>query len=367
MNTTDLKNLNKIPVRTKEWLKVNNITINNFRVPVIKKFNNTTITGDINKINIENLNKNSLTYLDRSFTYGVSDDLIKQGQREFNEGLLLEIKKDIKISEPIIIEFNMDKENNVLVDNLIIVAKENSEAKVIIKYSSIDDAEVYHNGICRVIAEDKSNIQVVKVNFLNSNAVHLDSNASDIQESAKVDFVSVDLGGKYSISNYHGDLLGEKSMSSINSLYLGDKDKIIDINYIASHRGVDTESQIFVKGAVKDFAKKIFKGTLDFKRGAARSKGVEDEYCMMLSKTSKSIAVPLLLCDEEDVSGEHSASSGKIDENKLFYLMSRGLSYDEARVLIIQAAFNPIIDKIDNEIIKEEILSEVNRRIVNEY
>lgn len=366
MNTIELKDLNKIPVRTKEWLKVNNITINNFEMPVIKVFNNTTVIGNVNKVNIERLNKNSLTYLDRSFTYGVGDELIKQGQREFNEGLLIEIKKGTKVDEPVIIEFNMDKENNVLVDNLIIVAKENSEAKIIIKYSSIDDSEVYHNGICRVIAEDNSNIQVVKVNLLNPNAIHLDSSVSDIQESARVDFVGVDLGGKYSITNYHGNLLYSKSTSTINSLYLGDKNKVIDINYIISHNGVESESNMNVKGALKDHSKKIFKGTLDFKKGASKSRGVEDEYCMLLSNTVKSIAVPLLLCHEDDVSGEHSASSGKIDEDKLFYLMSRGLSYDESRLLIIRAAFNPIVDLIDNKSIREEILMEVDRRIINE-
>ena len=87
---------------------------------------------------------------------------------------------------------------------------------------------------------------------------------------------------------------------------------------------------------------------------------------MMLSEKARAKAMPVLLCEEDDVSGEHAASSGKIDENKLFYLMSRGLSYEDAKILIVRAAFNPIIDLIGNEEIIEEILAEVDRRLKNE-
>lgn len=86
----------------------------------------------------------------------------------------------------------------------------------------------------------------------------------------------------------------------------------------------------------------------------------------MLSKEAKAKAMPLLLCEEENVSGEHAASSGKIDEDKLFYLMTRGLSFDEARRLIVQATFNPIIDKVGDEAIISEIVNEIDRRLINE-
>lgn len=366
MNKIDFRNLNKIPVRTKEWLKVNCITLNNYELLNAKDFNGTNIIGVFDKVKIKKIDKNDLKYKEIKFQYGVGEDLIKQGENDFNVGILIQISSDTEVQEPIVIEFKIDKENNFLADYLIIEAEENSKANIIIKYNSLDDSPAYHNGICKVIAKNNSSIQLVKVNMLNHRAIHLDSNVSVIQENGSVDFVSVDLGGQYSITNYHGDLIGKGGVSKINSFYLGDKERKIDINYIVSHKGEGTKSEMFSKGALKDFSKKTFRGTLEFKKGASKSKGLEDEYCMILSKTSKSIAIPLLLCDEDDVSGEHSASSGKIDENKLFYLMSRGLSYDEARVLIVQAAFNPIIDMVSSEELKAEILDEVNRRIVNE-
>lgn len=138
------------------------------------------------------------------------------------------------------------------------------------------------------------------------------------------------------------------------------------MNYVVTHRGIRSKSQITTRGALKGEANKIFRGTIDFKRGASKSKGAEDEYCMILSPKAKAKAMPLLLCDEDDVSGEHAAASGKIDENKLFYLMSRGLDYNDARRVIIEGAFNPIIDKVEDEATRNEILVAIKECLDNE-
>ena len=137
--------------------------------------------------------------------------------------------------------------------------------------------------------------------------------------------------------------------NDLKSIYLGIDNQIKDINYIAELRGKKTNIDIDVQGALKDSAKKNFKGTIDFKKGAKKSKGNENEYCMLLSNKAKSIALPMLLCTEEDVEGNHSTASGKVDMKQLFYLMTRGLSYKEAVKLIVKANFQKIIDRINDE------------------
>lgn len=366
MKAIQFNNLNRTPVRTKSWLNINDINLGELNVGEIKEFNNVKIKDDISGVYIQKLENNNILPLYKEFIYGVSEELINQGKENFNVGYLITIRKDVNINEPILIEFNFDKDNAILVDNLIVIGEENSSASIIVKYKSLDNSKGYHNGICTMYSRKNSKIKLTKVNLLNDNILHLDSNVSDIKDDGKVDFISIDLGGKFSIYNYYGDLIGKKSSSNINSIYLGSKNKLIDINYIVTHRGERSTSNINVKGALQDEARKAFKGTLDFKTGALKSAGVEDEYCMLLSKEAKAKAMPILLCAEDDVSGEHSASSGRIDENKLFYLMSRGLSYDEAKIVIVRAAFNPIIDAIGDNNTIEEILESVDRGLKHE-
>lgn len=366
MKAINFNNLNKTPVRTKSWLSINDISLGELNIGEIKEFNNTKIKCEFNGVSILKLENNKICPLYKEFTYGTSEELINEGKENFNAGYLITIEKYAVINEPIFIEFDFDKDNNNLVDNLLIVGQENSKAEIIVKYKSLDDSNGYHNGICTIYSKKNSEIKVTKVNLLNDNVVHLDSNISDVEDGGKVNFISADLGSKYSITNYHADLNGQGAASNIDSIYLGGNSKIIDINYIVTHKGIRSTSNMNVKGALQGKAKKAFKGTLDFKQGASRSVGIEDEYCMLLSKDARAKAMPVLLCAEDDVSGEHSASSGKIDENKLFYLMSRGLSYDEAKIVIVRAAFNPIIDEIGDENIIEEILEQVDRRLKNE-
>lgn len=366
MNAVQFNNLNKTPVRTKKWLNINDISINELEINEINPFNNVKVKCDNNGVTIEKINNDKIVTLNRKFIYGVSEELITQGEENFNQGYLITINKNVKLEEPLIIEFNLDKDNNTLVDNFIIVSEENSKGNIIVKYTGDDDSIGYHNGICRIYAKRNSEITVAKVNLLNENTAHFDSTVSNIEDNGKVNFITADMGGKYSITNYHGDLIGEASKSNVDSIYLGDKDKVIDINYINTHKGKRSKSNIITRGAIQGEAKKTFKGTIDFVKGASKSVGAEDEYCIMLSKKARAKAMPILLCGEEDVSGEHAASSGKIDENKLFYLMCRGFTYDQAKIVIVRAALNPIIDKIEDSNIKEEILKKIEGILKNE-
>ena len=249
MNTNiNFNNINKTPVRTNDKLKVNDVTLKDYIAPEVGEFNNYKVTGsDLEGVTIEEFKKGKVFPINKKFIYGASEELVNQGELDFNKGFLINIAKETKVNEPIIIEFNMDKENNALVDNIIIVAEEESDAKVIIKYNSKDDVNGYHNGVCKVFSKSNSKIQVVKVNLLNDNTVHIDSNLSDINSYGNVDVVLVDLGGKVSVTNYHGDLIEDSSESNLSSIYLGGDKKIIDMNYVSTHRGIRSKSEINTK------------------------------------------------------------------------------------------------------------------------
>ena len=82
-----------------------------------------------------------------------------------------------------------------------------------------------------------------------------------------------------------------------------------------------------------------------------------------MSKEAKSISLPMLLCSEEDVEGNHSSSAGKIGDKELFYIMSRGFNKKEAMKLIVRAKFNNILEKLEDESLRKEILDEIDRKL----
>ena len=124
-----------------------------------------------------------------------------------------------------------------------------------------------------------------------------------------------------------------------------------------------TNSELVIEGLLNDKSKKSFKGTLDFKEGSSNSVGHENENCILLSDEAKSKSLPMMLCHEESVDGAHGVSTGKIDEDRLFYLMSRGLSKEESIKLILNANINKILSNLDNEELEEELLNYINELI----
>ena len=168
---------------------------------------------------------------------------------------------------------------------------------------------------------------------------------------------------KISITNYYADIKGESAENDLKTIYLGTDNQLKDINYIAELRGKKTNVDIDVQGALAESAKKNFKGTIDFKSGCKKSKGNENEFCMLLSDKAKSIALPMLLCSEDDVEGNHSTASGKVDNKILFYVMSRGLSYKEAVKLLVKSNFTTIIDRISDETLKKEVIRKIDEKL----
>jgi len=363
-----LKNINKIPVRTWRWLGVNDLSIDS-KIPEIKPYNKGILQDTCEEaLKVIHVNKDNtnLRIFDGLNYEGISKEATDQVKNHYNTGVFIQTYEDKKNLEPIFIEYSMDKESPVVIDDNVIIAEENSEITVVFKYDSNSNEKYFHNGLTRIYGKKGSIINLIKIQNISDSSIHLDANAAELEEDATINYVSVELGGIHSITNYKADLKGYRSSTNLYSIYLGDKERNIDINYLINHYGKETRSSIETRGALLDKSNKIFRGTLDFKKGSSKSKGQEEEYAVLLSPNVRNRSVPILLCTEDDVEGQHAASAGKIDENKLFYLMSRGLSEKEAKKLIIEAAFNPILNRIPLEKVKNEISESVRRKLTDD-
>lgn len=347
----DIK-INETPVRTSRNFNINNAKLKDIDIPEnVGSFDNVNIIGEITKNADTNYN----------LTYGLGDTLEKQLKENENQNLKIVAEKGI--NKEVTIEFNFDEENLNLIENIDILADEDTKSTIIIKYSSKKDIQAYHNGVIRVLAKKNSVLNIIVVNLLNEYSNNFISFENSFEENAKVNYTIVDFGGKNSITNYYSNLIGDNSENIINCIYLGKEDQFFDLNYIGELRGKKTNIDIEIQGALKDSAKKHFKGTIDFKRGAKKATGNENEFCTLLSDKAKSIALPMLLCSEEDVEGNHSSAAGKVGDKELFYIMSRGFDVKGAMKLIVRAKFNKILENIKDSNLKEKILNEVDNRL----
>lgn len=348
--------INETPVRTSKNYKINNIVIENLKIPTkMEKFNNYKISKLGSKIDInENVSK-------AEPKYGLEDSLTNQVNEKANYKANIVVNS--KTNKEVIIEFKLDKLNSNLVENIEITANEETKSTIILKYETLEDVNAYHNAVIRTKAKKNAILNIVIVNFMNELSNNFIAIQNEFEEDSKINYCIIDFGGKNSVTNYYSNIGGNNADNQLNTIYLGKNEQRFDLNYIAELYGKKSNIDIEVQGALKDNAKKNFKGTIDFKKGCKKATGNENENCMLLSDTAKSIALPMLLCSEEEVEGNHSSSAGKIGEKELFYIMNRGFERKEAMKLMVRAKFNKILENIKNEGLKCKIVDEIENRL----
>ena len=174
----------------------------------------------------------------------------------------------------------------------------------------------------------------------------------------------VEAGAQHTASELQVTLAGDQACADVWGLYFGDDERKIDLNYIIRQEGQHTDANMQVRGALLGHCVKNFRGTLDFIQGARGSVGKEDEEVTILSPHARNRSVPLMLSHEGDVDGHHAVSIGRMDADKLFYLMSRGLDERAAQQLVVEASFAPVLARITDEALRTEIGDYLERRLL---
>ena len=210
--------------------------------------------------------------------------------------------------------------------------------------------------------EEAAELKISKLQADLGEATLYDQRFFKLGKSAQADVVSAELGGKQVIVHSRGNLNGDEAALTERTVYSGTGKQHLDLFYYIDHWGKKTVSLIDGKGALAGEAKKIFRSTLDFHRGCAGSAGEEGDYAVQLSPKAKNISLPLLLCTEDNVAGNHATSAGQVSEEDVYYLMSRGFSWEEARRIIVESLMRPIIDSLDPSL-QETALEEIRRKL----
>ena len=323
-------------------------TTNNFRI------NNIKVDLDIKETNFNEYNFNFKDDLD--IKTEIKNNFDSKIGLKSDKYLYLDItpKKDIEKLLIINYEFN----NDYLVSNININLEHNLNTIICFRGTSS-----LLNFKLTVNSKENINSNISVVNLTTSDSTSLIAMENSVNTNSNIVTNYVDLRGKLRISNYYSDLNKEKSSSAFNTIYIGNNDERLDMNYYVKNNNKKTISNMLFQGALLDNSYKSLKGTIDFIKGSSKSKGEENENCILLSDKCKSRSLPMLLCHEEDVMGAHGMSSGKIDVEKIFYLMSKGISEEDAKKLIINANFKIVLDNILDDSIKTEIEEIINEII----
>ena len=188
----------------------------------------------------------------------------------------------------------------------------------------------------RVFAGARSHVDVCVYVTAEEGFTVLDDSGYVLDEGARVSVRHVVLGGR-TATGLAADLRGDAARMDVATSYLASGEEQRDFTYTIRHRGRRTVSNMDANGVLTGTAKKVLRGTIDLVHGCKGSEGSERETVLLASQGVDNKTVPTILCDEDDVAGNHGATIGHVRPEQLFYLESRGVSAEAAEALFVTA------------------------------
>ncbi|MBR2805955.1 MAG: SufD family Fe-S cluster assembly protein [Oscillospiraceae bacterium] len=168
-------------------------------------------------------------------------------------------------------------------------------------------------------------------------------------DGSEVEIVKVITGEGNIVDGYKADLSGSEAKLRTRVGYDISGNARLDMNHVSRHCGRRTDTDIKVYGVLRDDAFKLFRGTIDFIRGCSGAVGNETEDVLLLSENVRNQTIPLILCGEEDVEGNHGATIGRVSDEIMYYLGSRGLNEDKIFRMMAEAKMNAVISEIKDD------------------
>lgn len=355
MNTSAKRIYNAVATPTFRWAKVNELELADiaYEIPKDVLLDLSHEGGTVQELRKEKI------LLAGQFD-GANREMVQEVQSRYNSGYQLIAAEGETVRARF--DYTLDSEHTYIAGQLQVQAAPNSKVEIYL----IFDGEAEHGGVnylTYVDVADQASVKIIKVQIHGDGVRHIEHRYSRVGNSGSVQYVNTEMGAQETIVQHTTDLYGIASRLEEETIYLGVGAQRFDFSYLTNQRGEQSYSNLLATGALMDSSKKAFRGTIDFKRGAKRSEGAEEDVCLLLSPDVKSISLPLLLCKEDDVSGSHAASAGQIDRDKMFYIMSRGFDEAETKHIIVESNMRPIIDKIGNEMLENRILQAIRQKM----
>ncbi|PIE97616.1 MAG: Fe-S cluster assembly protein SufD [Treponema sp.] len=296
---------------------------------------------------------------------GLGKAYTEEVQEKCNSGFYLKINQNNVADEPVNISasFKLDEKNDVLYDQSFIEIAENTKAKLSVFLES-DECSLKHNffrsGLMRIKVKSNSELNLIKVQNLNKESRNFETLKIDADKNAVINIYDIQLGAKVNGASTSTYIHEDDVEVNIFPLYFVNEQRRADFEQNFIINGKKTNAVISATGVLKDKSKKMFRGNLFFNRGCSGSFARFSDNTNMFDKGVVGMTIPTIFCDEDDVIGEHAASFSAIDDDQLYYLMTRGFDELSAKILMAKAAFLPILNIIDDKAMRDKLIDELN-------
>jgi Fe-S cluster assembly protein SufB len=265
-------------------------------------------------------------------------------------GSFIYVPPNVKVDLPLQAYFRINAENIGQFERTLIIADEGSEVHYIEGCTApVYTTESLHSAVVELIAKKGAKIRYTTIQNWSKDVYNLVTKRAYAYENARVEWVDGNLGSKLTMKYPGVYMLGRNAHAEVISIAFAGSDQHQDAGAKAVHLAPDTTSRITSKSVSKQSGRTTYRGLLHVAKGATNVKSNVRCDALLLDETSRTDTYPYVEVNEDDATISHEASVGKIGEDQIFYLMSRGFSESDALSLIVGGFIEPFTKELPME------------------
>ncbi|WP_010631384.1 Fe-S cluster assembly protein SufD [Sporolactobacillus vineae] len=281
-----------------------------------------------------------------------------------NGGTFLYIPRNVAIETPVQTVYYQDAPSSGLIAHTIIAAEPGSSVTYVESFlSGSSVGEGVANLISEVRVGENAHVKYGAVDNFSDKIVTYVNRTGSVARDGSLEWALGQMNDGNTLSENATDLQGDGSSADTKAVSIGSGEQKQNFDNYIRHVGKGTISRMLVRGALKDASNCIFNARTKIEHGASKADGEQTQRVLMLSDQARGDANPILLIDEYDVIAGHAASVGRVDQDQLYYLMSRGIRKETAEKLIVEGFLEPVVDLLPVAGVRNQLSGLIERKV----
>ena len=279
-------------------------------------------------------------------------------------GTVLYLPPSLVVDAPFEVFHVVTGDNLAVFPHTLIIADKESQVTFLDHFVSTDgQAKGFACGVNDLVLRPGSRLSYISVQDWSRQFVSVQVNSTVAEEQSSAVNLFLNFGGRYSRLESISRLAGAGARSDMLAVSIAGADQEFDQRTLQDHLQPNTTSDLLYKNALSDNARTVFSGLIKVERGAHRTDAYQKVRNLLLSEEAEANSMPGLEILADDVRCTHGATSGQVEPEELFYLLSRGIPQLKAKGLIVNGFLNEVVDRLSSEPIKTYLRGQIANRL----
>jgi len=278
-------------------------------------------------------------------------------------GTLLYVPRGVNMDEPLHALSAMSG-GAVDLNRILVVLEEGAGATLLCETQSTDpDADGMHCGAIEMIVGPHARLRYVNLQNWGTGVWHFAHQKAVVDREAQLQWTIGALGSRLAKVNQHVALAGARALAQVNGVMFTEGRQHLSYHTLQHHEAEDCRSDLLYKTALQDQSRTVWRGMIKVDPIAQKTDGYQRNDNLMLSTDARADSIPGLEIEADDVRCTHGATSGRVDEEQIFYARSRGLTRREAVRMVVTGFFQQVFDRIAIESVRDALGEAIGKRI----